>query len=213
MFMAERNSTLGGREERRCELTGSAVERDMDSSGNVTTVILPARDIVLNQGILGTVAAWHYTVMQSLEKIIKCGVIKPADIEITLGEKPITWFSTNPVWENTVIKGYVRNGHQELLGMRGLLEHGHGIARIGIAKETAPLRWNDLREQSEMPAWFASSLAKVARRWNAKPGEWRGTFDAVPREKWLTIETYDAKTYSWLPFYSEARLGPQAHRR
>jgi hypothetical protein len=56
-----------------------------------------------------------------------------------------------------------------------------------------------------MPARHASALAKVAREWNAKPSEWRSTFEAVPREKWLTIEIYDVETSSWVLFESGNR--------
>jgi hypothetical protein len=142
---------------------------------------------------------WHYTIDANARMIFESGVIKPATLYLTEGERPITWFSVNPVWENTVQKALLGT----LLDRHGLLEHGIGLVRIGVALETAPLRWQELRELSGMPSKVASGLLNCAHKWYAAPAEWRGTFEPVPRDKWLSIETYDKATRTWVPMSDE----------
>jgi len=49
-----------------------------------------------------------------------------------------------------------------------------------------------------MAKGVARDLVGEARKRNANPREWRGTFDAVPREKWLAIEVFER--LRWVPF-------------
>jgi hypothetical protein len=149
----------------------------------------------------GHTLVWHYTTISALRQIIESGFINPADKYVPKEERPITWFSANNVWENSAFKGYLhRDGRVEDLGMAGLIEHGYGVTRIGVALETAPLRWAELREQSGMSHQVGAGLARVARQWNANPSEWRGTFAAVPQDMWLAIETYNKDKWAWEPF-------------
>ena len=44
---------------------------------------------------------WHYTVGERLARIIALGEIRTSTTGVRASEKPVVWFSTNPVWENT----------------------------------------------------------------------------------------------------------------
>jgi hypothetical protein len=94
---------------------------------------------------------WHYNADRSFISILSDGFIKPATTHVTPGEKPIVWFSTEKVWEPTVVKLYAaEDGVECLLGMDGLLNHGPPLFRFGVAEYTAPMTWWELRSACGM---------------------------------------------------------------
>lgn len=154
---------------------------------------------------------YHYTIGGNFKRIFASGVILPATAGVLPPERPIVWFSTNPLWENTVVKGIpVVSGGYVDMGWAELNHFGIPLIRIGVALETAPLRWRDLREQSLMKISYASGLARVAKLEFAQPGEWRGTFEPVPVEKWLTIETYNVQATRWVEYHEQDSCGRAA---
>ena len=149
---------------------------------------------------------WHYTYGDVLPQIMADGFLRRTDRYIGLGEKPILWFSTNQFWEETFFKGQVQDdGSVEDLGFAAMINAGIVLYRIGVAPETVPLTWADLKEMSRE----ASGLVRSAREWHANPREWRGTFDRVPRDKWLAVEVQQKGR--WVPFdhSSDSTSSPQ----
>src|ERR1017187_5365481 len=146
---------------------------------------------------------WHYTIDCSARLIFQSGIILPATAGIRDTERPITWFSVNPTWENTVRKLWPDG---TLLDFQGYHARGIGLVRIGVAPETAPLRWKELRDLGGYTKKDAAILAKAAESWYANPLDWRGTFDAVPREKWLAIESYDTGRRVWVSSSEDSLL-------
>ena len=142
---------------------------------------------------------WHYTTAPSFAAIRKDGLIRPSTMYLTPGERPIVWFSSDPLWEHTVVKG-VRafDGSVIQLGMSGLLARGVGLIRIGVDPDTAPMTWPELKRHSRMPAKIARGLVRVANGWGASASKWRGTFDAVPTEKWQAIEHFENRRWTAL---------------
>lgn len=154
---------------------------------------------------------YHYTVGGNFKRILASGVILPATAGVLPPERPIVWFSTNPLWENTVVKGIpVVGGGYVDMGWAELNRYGIPLIRIGVALETAPLRWRDLREESHMRSAIASALVRVAKRSFAQPGEWRGTFDPVPAKKWVTVETYNVQAMRWEAHHDRPSCGRAA---
>jgi len=106
------------------------------------------------------------------------------------------WFSTNQVYERTAIKGVEIPGcpprdatWEEMLSL--------GLVRIGVRPETAPYNWGALQVKSRMSNRLALGLVRVAKEVGAKPSEWRGTFEPVPRELWVAVERYENGI--WIP--------------
>lgn len=146
---------------------------------------------------------WHYTSDQDFVLIRNDGFIRPADARLTLGEKPVVWFSKEQFWEPTVTKGLVLgDGTVKDLDMLGMREHGHRLIRIGVDPETAPYTWSELKSLSRMPPEIATALASSARRMGANPSRWRGTFDAVYADKWKAIEYFNK--FNWAPLLIDA---------
>src|SRR5437867_4326059 len=85
---------------------------------------------------------WHYTVQRHLPGIIASEEIRPATAGVPRGERPVVWFSANPEWEATANKDAlnVRTGMVERLS-RERTHDLFGLARIGVAPESAPHDW------------------------------------------------------------------------
>lgn len=144
---------------------------------------------------------WHYTVGLCWAEIVKDGVIKPATAFVPPGEKPIVWFSTSEDWDSTANKVQVRDdGTVQNLDRAETEQLAGGLVRIGVDAETAPLDWHALKELSGMSSGMAQGLYKVAIKQGSRPGDWWGTFDAVPRAKWLKVERYDNGQWVPVPF-------------
>lgn len=151
-----------------------------------------------------TSIVWHYTTGIHFKDIVRDGVIKPATAVVPDNEKPIVWFSLNPEWEETANKGLCGpKGENISLDRTGTMKHGGGLVRIGVAPETAPYDWRTLRELSGMHHKMATRLYRAAIEQGARPGEWRGTFEPVPRSKWVAIEVFHEGAWAPVQFDPE----------
>ena len=147
---------------------------------------------------------WHYTILDRFRSILRDGFIKPATKHVPLGERPIAWFSSNPVWERSAAKTFVQGG----ISRTGSFEDhvSVGLVRIGVHPETAPYRWKEIKELSNMDASVAQELYNVAIAEGARPGEWYGAFDPVPRDAWVSVEM--CREGEWCSFdYSSLQPG------
>jgi|HubBroStandDraft_4_1064222.scaffolds.fasta_scaffold49897_2 hypothetical protein len=130
---------------------------------------------------------YHYTVGDYMLKILASGVILPATKLVPKGERPIVWFSSNPVWEPTARKGDPRT--RRSFSKDETRERCHGLYRFTIDSEQTPVHaWKKLRLLSKMNPKVADGLESVAREDGANPDEWYGTFHAVERTKWTAVE-------------------------
>jgi hypothetical protein len=101
------------------------------------------------------------------------------------------WFSTAPDWEPTATKSLVTADGTLMPENRATTEKfGGGLARIGVSPETAPHDWRTLKELSGMSNKIAQRLYRAAIDCGSRPGHWWGTFDAVPRSKWIAVQVY-----------------------
>jgi hypothetical protein len=86
---------------------------------------------------------------------------------------------------------------EEPASMEYTEKHFGGLVRFGMAHETAPLNWYQIKRKANMASWMAKALEDVTIRKGGSVREWYGCFEPVPREKWLAIETYD--NGEWVP--------------
>jgi hypothetical protein len=135
---------------------------------------------------------WHYTTGECFWHIVQDGLIKPATARVPAGENPIVWFSTNPEWEPTANKSWV-NPQGTLVGLDkdATAKLGGGLVRIGVANETAPHDWHAIKELSRMSSRMSRGLYAAAVACGARPGDWWGSLEPVPRSKWIAIQIYD----------------------
>jgi len=148
---------------------------------------------------------WHYTTGDAFLGILRDGHIRASTGGQTPNEKPITWFSTEPLWEPTVYKKLMRpDGTGEQLGMSGLLAHGFQLIRIGAPAGVAPLRWTDIKEQSGIPVHEQRWMARVSKDLGGNPSRWRGAWGAVQIVGQLAvIERFDTALNAWVALPTE----------
>jgi len=141
-----------------------------------------------------------------LNQIIKDGLILPATGFLPPGVRPVVWFSTAPDWEPTACKNRVHeDGTVEFLDRAGTAEF-YGLARISVLPETAPHDWRALKELTGMSNKLAQTLYRSAITMGSRPGNWWGTFEAVPRSKWISAQIYT--NAQWLDVSFEKPLEP-----
>jgi len=63
-----------------------------------------------------------------------------------------------------------------------------GLARVGVAPETVPLRWDDFVRQDVIDPHLAWAREAMDRESGSNPDEWRVSLEPVPASKWLAIE-------------------------
>jgi hypothetical protein len=136
---------------------------------------------------------WHYTTGHLLAKILADGYIRPAAESVVLDERPVVWFSGNPFFEMTALKGIVdsRTGHRRTATMEEMFRVGGGLGRIEVAQSAAPLGWRKIQRKAHIDPGFARALQHTAHKVGSDPNEWLGSLTAVPRQKWLSVETFN----------------------
>lgn len=152
---------------------------------------------------------WHYTIEAHLRNIMADGMIKTTREQ----RGNAVWFSKDPIWEQTVIKGLGWRDPDDF-GKRGrvvisqskeeLYEHC-GLARIGVADHVAPYTWDDFRKLSGLTMKELNGLRKIAYERGARVGDWRVCFEPVFVPDWESIETWDGT--AWQP-HREACIVP-----
>jgi hypothetical protein len=142
---------------------------------------------------------WHYTKGVHLPKILATGEIRPATAGVPVGEQPIVWFSGNATWEATANPGRRDDAgklHDATVEEMDAIFGGR--ARISVNDATAPYDWYHLKRAAGIKTRMARDMEVDAIRRGASPKDWRGTFDPVPREKWLSVEVFH--NGAWVPF-------------
>lgn len=140
---------------------------------------------------------WHYTIGQRLIPILESGVIKQATAFISEDEKPVVWFSTNPVWEKTCNKLKQTNHGFISLSKEETMRLGGGLIRIEVRSEAAPYDWNDYVRLSGVDSEIANRLLVKARQSGARAHEWRVSFEPVKTDNWLDIEEWIPERKIW----------------
>ena len=134
---------------------------------------------------------WHDTTGHKWALIAQEGGIKPATAFIPWREKPAVWFPTHPLWEPTACKRlYQPDGTLRRLTREETAAYGGGLARIGVAAETAPHDWPAYRRRSGVAPGVASCLAKAAKAQGADPRQWSVRLEAVPAALWVAVEVW-----------------------
>jgi hypothetical protein len=150
---------------------------------------------------------WHYTVGMLLSRIVNEGIIRPATAFVEPDERKVVWFSKNQEWEETANKGLYdpATNTRTLFNKEETATRAGGLVRIGVLPEVAPLTWEDFKRLSGINPKMARALYQGAIQSGARPGEWRATFDLVPKEKWQAVEIWqDGKWSAWDGTYTAA---------
>jgi hypothetical protein len=146
-----------------------------------------------------SVRVFHYTTMEKLEHILNDRLIIPATEYVPKNERPVVWFSTNPVWEETANKGIMDALGRISEGSREKTHEGAGgLSRIEVPESTT-VNWLTFKLESGIKPILAKRLARTAKKQNSKPSEWRVSFTSVPESEWLSVELFNWEKQIWEP--------------
>lgn len=139
---------------------------------------------------------WHYTRGERFVQIVESGYIRPSIEEPHI--RAAVWFSTEQFWEPTVFVLDTSTGKH--LGMRGMLDRGVPLVRIGVPPEVAPLSWAHFRSQSGICQQDMQYRVKTCMARGGHTSRWRVTFDNVPMERWAAVQVFDVERKAWRDF-------------
>ena len=143
---------------------------------------------------------WYYTTRNNLSDILAAGQISPVATGVPRKEKPSVWFSANQEWDPAAnLPWQDPDGSTVRLSKDQTFVMGGGLARIGIAPETAPCDWKTFKQQSGISSKAAKELYNAAVRSGSRPGQWFASFENVPKSKWLTIEILENDAWVLMP--------------
>jgi len=146
---------------------------------------------------------FHYTLGQYLPSILSEKKIKKSPKYIK-GNRSAAWFSTNPIWEESVRKV---PGLKLISGVTcsrsKLLENKLTPARIEINPEKVKLlSWERFKKVSGISKWVAEGFEKLAPEWGANPKEWLASLKDVPlRDCLLSVEVWNGNIWFELKFF------------
>jgi hypothetical protein len=150
-------------------------------------------------------ALYHYTTGQKWKLIDADGVIKLCDgpLQMQKKERPVAWFSTNPVYEPSAIKFAADSrGRQTRLTYEQMHQLADGTYRISIELAAAPHNYAAFIVKSGIPLDEARYLAEVGIHWGADPNHWFVSFEPVPRTRWLSVERDDTGRGGWTQIWA-----------
>jgi hypothetical protein len=135
---------------------------------------------------------WHYTTGQCMANILLDGFIKPATAFVPPSEKPITWFTTSPYWEETANKGMQgEDGKRRTASREETEKLGGGLFRIGVADDYPLRRFMRITLESRQDRALTRALIETAQEVGSNPyADWWGTFNKVLRAHWETINRF-----------------------
>ena len=133
--------------------------------------------------------AWHYTVGNHFLKIMESGYLRPTDIGIEPGEKPILWFSTNQTWDQTACKAVLKDGKICRISKEETRNLGGGLYRFGMPIDRLHM-WPKLVRKARMTPNVQRLLEIEGRKQGANPSEWCGlTSNPIAIDKIFAIQT------------------------
>ena len=150
---------------------------------------------------------YHYTIPSYLKRIIADGKINVARSHISK-VKGIAWVSSNPLMENTSLKGCidVRTGIRTSLDFQGQHETS-GCARIQVDPSVLT-KWSVLKHKAgykkaerNFSRALSDELDEIGLDVGADPSEWYGSLYPITEDKFLRFEVWNGS--EWVEFTDE----------
>lgn len=153
---------------------------------------------------------WHYTLGRNLAAILRARELRPGPSR--RGECPAVWFSARRDWEPAVgavdvdpppfapedepaaLAAYLAGGVPGLLAWelaarpRPTIADLGGLARVGVAPDTAPLSWADYVAAGGIAPSEARACLEVDRGMGSNPEDWRLSLVPVPAARWVKVQ-------------------------
>lgn len=146
---------------------------------------------------------WHYSTALGFLALVKAGRVDVSTQDIRANEKPVAWFSANPVMEYTIREVAIERGNGTFLRSKTAADYrimGMGLYRVAVAADSM-LRYVDLLKAAKIGITRRRQLESAARRVGANPFEWYGQLQPLPLDQALGLEIFDGTR--WNPLQPE----------
>lgn len=161
--------------------------------------------------------AWHYTFSYKVTAIITAGYLRVCPVRPKVGEPQGVWFSTNPLWENTVRKTIITVNEEtgKMEPSREPVDRDtlHGLTRFSAIRFAIDCtregscgklyNWRNYQKKLMKAglAWYAKQLIDTAILWKANSQEWLICYQQVTLFDLMnTVEIWDHEGgQGWLP--------------
>jgi hypothetical protein len=125
---------------------------------------------------------WHYTVGHKLPPIREAYALRPNGAKVAPNERPVVWFSADPVYEPTAIKlvqmpGQARLRRPSVAEMHELI----GLFRFAIDRADPRLApWPAVHRKARISTSGVANMIRAGVEIGAKPMNWFGAFEEIP---------------------------------
>ncbi|MBI5277358.1 MAG: hypothetical protein HY854_12950 [Burkholderiales bacterium] len=147
-------------------------------------------------------AVFHYAPGIYLPKILSSGHLRPSNAGAP-HERPVLWFSSNPVWENTANKLF-RNADGSVHRMSFCEQReSFGCVRFRLpGDDERLLSFRAAMARANARRHDVRTLEVIGMLQGATPGQWFGTLDAVDLAD-VEVEAF-APASGWQPLSIDA---------
>lgn len=117
---------------------------------------------------------WHYTAGHKLPLIREAGALRPNGAKIAARERPVLWFSAEPVYEPTAIKLVQMPGcAQPRRPSMGELHEMFGVFRFAVDREDPRLlTWQAAHRLARISPAGIANMLRAGVEIGAKPTNW-----------------------------------------
>lgn len=147
----------------------------------------------------GPSTVWHYSTAIGFLSLLKSGKVDVSTKDLGPGERPVAWFSSNPIMEFTIREMAIERGDGTFLRSKTPADYrimGMGLYRVA-AHADAMLRWVDLVKAAKIGMTRRRKLETTARKVCANPFEWFGRFEPLVLDDAIGLEVFDGAV--WRP--------------
>ncbi len=141
---------------------------------------------------------YHYTTGKCLQGIVEAGQINPSSPGVHVPCEAV-WFTRRCIWEPSANKlvgsNFTGKFERYFLSMEETEKAYGGLYRISVAGNFALLSWLDFKHKSGMSNKSATAFEKESIALGSSPMDYYSSFVAVPREKWLQVETWTGSAW------------------
>ncbi|MEX5748766.1 hypothetical protein [Massilia sp. X63] len=124
---------------------------------------------------------WHYTAGHKLPLIREAGTLRPNGAKIAPKERPVLWFSAEPVYEPTAIKlvqmpGNTRPRRPSMAELHEMI----GVFRFAIDRDDPRLLpWPAVHRLARISPAGVANMLRAGVEIGAKPTNWFGAFEEI----------------------------------
>lgn len=148
---------------------------------------------------------WHYTAGHKLPLIREAGALRPNGAKIAPRERPVLWFSAEPVYEPTAIKLVQMLGcAQPRRPNMGELHEMIGVFRFAIGRDDLRIHpWQTVHRLARISPAGVASMLRAGVEIGARPTNWFGILKEVALGD-LKFEAWTGE--SWIPAQLDASI-------